>query len=241
MAEPILSLTEIEEIKMPTYIVQQLPVRQIVVKWWNSIDEIMLRYPNFKKHIIERNLKGITKSGHGFIWFYYTPPEEIYKTLTYYPDFDISNYGNVRNNKTSEQVIKTINNDGYEIVEIHNNDSNMLSSKLYPSKNEIICVHLLVAHTFLTNFSYTYLDNKTIVYHKDGNILNNIIDNLTFDRPEHLPVKINQIDMTNNKIIKTFNSIEDVNIPNANIDHILNACKGICNCSNGYAWSFNYD
>lgn len=226
---------------LPTYIIQQSLINQKVVKWWVSIDDIITCNSTFKKHIIQKNLNGNTKSGYGFIWSYYTPPKEIYKTLLYYPDFDVSNYGNVKNNKTSEQVIKKLNNDNYEIVEIYDNVPNILSSKLYPQKNETICVHLLVAHTFLTKFGYTTLDTNSVVYHKDGNKSNNIVDNLTFDRQEYMPYKINQINMTNNKIIRTFNSVTEINIQNINIKHILDACNGICNCSNGYTWSFCYD
>ncbi len=231
--ETSLVLGESEDIERPIYIVQQSVISRKVIKWWSSIDDILLRYSGFKKHIILRNLNNNTKSGYGFIWFYYRPPQKIYKTLTNFQDFDVSNYGDVRNNKTLEKVTKSINNNGYEYVEIY-----QYKTKKNPI-NETVLIHSLVAYTFLTNYSYDLLDNDTTVYHKDDNKTNNIIDNLTFNRPEFLSFKINQIDLETGDVIKSFDKLSE--IPNVNTDHVLDACNGVCNCSGGYGWKFCYD
>ncbi len=227
--ETLIASNETGQIERPLYIVQQSIISRKVIKWWNSIDEILTQHTGFKKLVIDRNLNKITKSGYGFVWFYYKPPTKIFKTLKNFQDFDVSNYGDVKNNKTLEEITKTINSDGYEYVEIYQ----------YNKVNEMVLVHLLVAHTFLTNYGYDLLDNNTTVYHKDGTKTNNIIDNLTFNRPEFLPFKINQIDLLTNKVIKCFDKLSE--IPNVNTDHVLDACNGVCNCSNGYGWAFCYD
>ena len=82
---------------------------------------------------------------------------EEYKPILDYPDYEVSNLGNVRNIKTG-RILKPRNNDGYYRVLLNN-------------KNKRI--HRLVALTFLPN-----PDNKTDVDHIDRNRTNNVVSNL---------------------------------------------------------------
>ena len=233
------------------YILQQTTTNKILLKKWNSLDAIIKAHPTFKPHLIQKNLDNMIKSAYNFCWSYYIPDPEVYKQLKYFPDFDISTYGNIKNNKTSEPVPILVNHSGYQYVVIHQNDSKSFYSKLYPSPNETWQIHLLVADTFLENknfFPYNTNspnspNNTQLVYHKDGDKSNNAASNLTFERPAHLPVKVNQIDLTTCKIIKTFPSIKHavVSISGITENSITNACTGRCNSVKGFAWEFVYD
>jgi hypothetical protein len=95
--------------------------------------------------------------------------KEIWKRLIYqgkdYGDFyEISNYGNIRNSKTHKVRRNNILKTGYYFV------SGSLGSRdiKITFKN-----HKAVAETFIDN-----PNNLPMVNHKDGNKLNNYIDNL---------------------------------------------------------------
>ena len=87
---------------------------------------------------------------------------ENWRTISEYPNYQVSNIGRVMNIKTS-RILKTyINRGGHESV--------ILCKKLDVKTN--IC-HRLVAHEFIDN-----PNNKLYVDHVDRNKLNNDIDNL---------------------------------------------------------------
>lgn len=227
------------------HILQQTITNKITLKKWDSIDAIIDAHPNYKKQIIARNLNGVTKSAYNFSWEYYTPKPEVYKQLNCFPNFDISTHGNIKNNTTQEQVKKFVNNKGFQYVIINQNDPKSILTKLYPSPDEAHFVHLLVADTFLgnTNFCPFNLHNTILVYHKDGNKSNNMSENLTFDRPNYFPTKVDQIDLKTCEVIRTFNAIQTAAkfIPGLTEHDIVNACTGRCNSAKGFAWRFVYD
>ena len=85
---------------------------------------------------------------------------EIWANIKNYPDYQVSNLGNVRSYKNG--MVKVINgwvqNTGYRTVSLN---------------NKKISIHRLVAETFIYK-----PEGKDVVNHKDGNKLNNKIENL---------------------------------------------------------------
>lgn len=78
----------------------------------------------------------------------------------------VSNTGEIKGVKTGKIRKKNINHEGYYFVCVS------LGSR---KEKPLIKVHRAVAETFLEN-----LDNLPVINHKDGNKLNNSVDNLEF-------------------------------------------------------------
>ena len=79
-----------------------------------------------------------------------------------YPNYLVSNKGMVRNNKFKTDKKLTIGDNGYYFVNLYNGD-----------KHQFKTVHRLVANAFIENS-----ENLPCVNHKDGNKLNNTVENL---------------------------------------------------------------
>lgn len=86
---------------------------------------------------------------------------EIWKVLDDYPEYEISNYGNVFSNKRNK-YLKLCPQKGYRIVCLLNNH-----------KQYVKMVHKLVALAFIPN-PHNYLE----INHIDGNKANNNVNNL---------------------------------------------------------------
>ena len=88
--------------------------------------------------------------------------KEIWKTIENFPNYEVSNFGNVRNKKNGRLLKQTIGREGrYLSVYLSNN-----------GKENTQRVHRLVAETFLGKHP------NLIVNHIDGNKTNNRVDNL---------------------------------------------------------------
>ena len=89
---------------------------------------------------------------------------EIWKPIKSAPNYEISNNGSVRNNKTGKLLKVVTNNHGYHLV--------CLSHK---NTKQTGYIHRLVAEAFVP----TDLDTRiSVVNHIDGNKSNNAIENL---------------------------------------------------------------
>ena len=88
--------------------------------------------------------------------------EEIWKIISWAPNYMISNHGNVLNLKTGKRLSGAINNKGY-----YRYDLCVCGKRI--AKN----AHRLVAEAFLPK-----IEGKEIINHKDGNKINNRVDNL---------------------------------------------------------------
>lgn len=87
---------------------------------------------------------------------------EIYKIINNFSNYEISNFGNLRNT-TTKNIIKSSIKSGYLATSLKDDNNERKSMK----------IHRLVALTFIPN-----LENKDTVNHKDHNKLNNRLDNL---------------------------------------------------------------
>lgn len=92
--------------------------------------------------------------------------KENWKTIENYPDYQISNLGNVKSLKFGKEKFlkQMLSNEGYAKVTLSNN-----------SKQKVIQIHQLVAIAFL---NHKPDGCKIVIDHKDNNKLNNSSENL---------------------------------------------------------------
>jgi hypothetical protein len=155
---------------------------------------------------------------------------EIWKQIEDYENYEVSNLGNVRNNKTN-RVLKAYNRGGYYCVG--------LSKK---SKLKTYNVHRLVAQTFIQN-----IDNNPQVNHKDKNSLNNNVNNLEWvtnkensihrsngvTQTTNQNLEIYRIDPITNDILEKYNSIVDAAnwVISQNLTTNFNSVSSSISCS----------
>lgn len=137
---------------------------------------------------------------------------EIWKTVESSPNYEVSNFGSIRNTKTGNMLKIATNNSGYNLV--------CLSNK---NKKQTGYIHRLVAEAFVS----TNLDTRTsVVNHIDGNKSNNTIKNLEWatytDNAMHgrarLKIKAEQA-------TDLLDLLEQMNLDQ--IDEIVKYCKRI--------------
>lgn len=142
---------------------------------------------------------------------------EIYKIIKDYEKYSISNLGNVKN--IHGKILKIrMTREGYNRVALYND---------YGVKNFL--VHRLVAETFLENY-----EKKPQINHKDGDKLNNKVENLEWvTRSENQIHRINILNKgtTGIKLIKDnkiyeFNSLAEcskkLNLGRGNLSRLNN-------------------
>lgn len=149
--------------------------------------------------------------------------------------YEISNNGIVRNINT-KYIYKQFNRNGYYTVNLNSDNIRKHFS-----------IHRLVAQTFIDN-----PNNYEIVNHKDGNKLNNNVENLewcTYKQNTkhaldnnliklHLK-KVNQYSYDGSKLIKTYNSIKEAEketgISNKQISKV---CRNKMPTAHGFVWKY---
>jgi len=108
---------------------------------------------------------------------------EEWHTIQEFPNYDVSNLGNIKN-ITSEKILKPTVKSGYYQVSLVNNEN-----------KQNFKVHRLVALAFIEN-----PENKSDVNHKDKNKLNNNLSNLEWmTRRENNIHRCKGIKITSNK------------------------------------------
>ena len=95
--------------------------------------------------------------------------EEIWEAISDFPNYEVSNFGRVRNKKTGNYLTQKIGRDGHYL-------SVYLCSN---GKENTQTVHRLVAKAFIPN-----PEKKQQVNHIDGNKLNNKVNNLEWCTPK---------------------------------------------------------
>lgn len=173
--------------------------------------------------------------------------EEIWKDIKGYEGYyKISNFGRV---KRMKRITKF--NDGRlykyneKIVNINKGKIGYFVVDLYKNtKRMTFYIHRLVAEAFIPN-----PDNLPQVNHRDGNKLNNDIDNLewvsakqncqhAYDNNLHTNnKKVLQYDLNGN-LIKEWNSIQKAQ-KCLNLNHIWDVCIGKRNKCGNYIWKYS--
>ena len=111
--------------------------------------------------------------------------EEIWKDIKDYPNYQISNLGNVRNIKRGTTIKPIYDSNWYKKVHLFNK-----------GKSKMLFVHRLVAQAFIPN-----PQNKPTVNHIDGNKSNSNVNNLEWaTMKEQL---IHSVYVLNNKSVIT--------------------------------------
>ena len=87
---------------------------------------------------------------------------EIWKTISEYADYEVSNFGRVRNATTGRILKGSLSSSGYLTVSLSKN-----------RKSKTHSIHQLVAREWVSN-----LEEKRCIDHIDGNTVNNHLDNL---------------------------------------------------------------
>lgn len=93
--------------------------------------------------------------------------EETWRSLSNYPNYSVSNLGNIKNIKKNTILKPSIHKSGYLVVQLFK-EGFRKSSRL----------HRRIAEAFLDNF-----DETKFIDHIDRNKLNNCIDNLRMATP----------------------------------------------------------
>ena len=91
--------------------------------------------------------------------------EEIYVQIKSFPNYQVSNFGNVKNTEINKILKQSFDEDGYKQISIYD------ENRKYHTKR----VHRLVIEAFKEN-----VENKPCVDHIDNDRQNNNINNLRF-------------------------------------------------------------
>lgn len=113
--------------------------------------------------------------------------EEIWKSIEGYPNYEVSNLGNVRRVKMLKQYYDE--SKGYNVVCLSKNGN-----------SKVVKVHQLVAKAFIPN-----PDNKSCIDHIDTNRTNNCVDNLrwvTHKENRNNPLTVNHNILAQRKRMK---------------------------------------
>lgn len=158
--------------------------------------------------------------------------KEIWKTITGYEDYQVSNLGRVKSLKRGkEKILKNLDRgNGYFYIE--------LNRKKYS-------VHRLVAEAFLEN-----PENLPQINHKDENKQNNCVSNLEWCSSQYNMTYNNKHIQIGRKLAKKVGCFKDgklIKIYEAAIDterdgfhfsNICRCCRGERNHHHGFQWAY---
>lgn len=164
---------------------------------------------------------------------------EQWKTIAEANNYEVSNLGNIRNITTKKILKGRITKSGYYQVSIKINATNTFCNRY---------IHRLVAIYWIDNDNP---ENKKEVNHKDGNKLNNILENLEWVTSSENQKHRHSIGITKTsnrrvgkftkwgELIKEYSSIiqaaQEEKHPRVSIDNVLQG-KNHTLC--GYVWKY---
>lgn len=249
-----LEWTNLSENSKHSYKLGRLSIGKRVAKY-NINGELLETYCSVEKASLENGYntsyismccRGERPKAYGYLWKYLDISSDTEKEQIKIPEdaviipgfkkYLIDPRSNVYSNRKNVIIIKQCMIGTYKHVAIIDNSN----------KQVTVSVHRLVAITFVPN-----PHNKCFVIHKDGNRLNNNVDNLEwvtvsennkhrFNNPNNNTYKrVQKIDIKTNDIIKEYDNLQeaskDVNVHYSNISR---AANGLAKTSGGYKWKF---
>ena len=162
---------------------------------------------------------------------------EEWKQIRGFPNYMISNLGNVYSKRYGRFLKPALKKSGYLYVSL--SDINKVVKHLR--------VHRLVAEAFIPN-----PDNLPCVNHKDEDKTNNLVKNLEWCTSKYnanygnriakiikkTSIKVRAIDPKNGKEVGSYKSITEASyhVDGANISHISQCCSGKRKTSGGLKW-----
>lgn len=162
---------------------------------------------------------------------------EEWKQIRGFPNYMISNLGNVYSKRSKRLLKLALKKSGYMYVALSNINKTIKHLR----------VHRLVAEAFIPN-----PDNLPVVNHKDEDKTNNQVDNLewcTFKYntnygtrntkiKEKTSLSVRAIDPKNGRVVGYYKSMTEACrlVGNANLAHISQCCSGARKTSGGYKW-----
>lgn len=162
---------------------------------------------------------------------------EVFKKIKFDKKYEISNCGTIINVKTGQKLKTNINKSGYKYVQLSSNGI-----------RRTFRIHRLVAEAFIPNPL-----NLPYINHKDGNKLNNNIENLEWCTPRennlharekgliHDNKKIISINIETGEVLKFKSLSEAGRFFNINTAYIHRALNKTYNKDNYKGQIFKYD
>ena len=214
--------------------INQFTLNNEFIKEWESLQEIE-KVLGYSISSISQCCSGKSKTSNEFIWKNLNCVEKLdeFVEINSIGDEKFSNYkinkkGIImnKNNIILRQYIKS----GYYMIALYNDDG----------KRKEFRVHKIIGYKFIENPK-----KYDIINHIDENKLNNDIKNLEWCNHKQNIIhsqgkKVNQIDINTNKIIKTFDSVNDA-FRELNKNYGANirlVCEGKRKSAFGFKWEF---
>lgn len=223
--------------------INQLDLQGNIIKTFDSAADAG-RWLSLRSNSINAVCRGRYKTCGGFKWEYVNKPiidgiseelAEFWMEIEGYPNYWISTMGSVYNSKTRRLKKKHINS-GYYSVNVCDDKKKQFS----------IRIHRLVAKTFIKN-----PNGKNFVNHKDGNKLNNNVENLEWCSKKENSLHSYKMGLSVSRgkkavkqysldgiFIKQFSSITEAAKNLGSMTGISLCCNGKRNKAHGFKWSY---
>lgn len=233
--------------------IYRISTNNIILERYNSIEHAgnWAYVNNYTKtahngrNSIGNCVNNLTKTAYGFKWEFICNNivdeewkeinfSELCKDKIINKKYYVSNLGRYKNSYGNIMENYKVNDNGYIRVNIN---------------NKTFLLHRLIAYTFLPN-----IKNKNQVNHKDGNKLNNNIENLEFvtnqenqihkyklGLSKHFTKKIKQYDLNGELIIEhisTVSAAKKLNISSSTINSVLNNRR---KTAGGFIWKYSHN
>ena len=163
--------------------------------------------------------------------------EKEWRDVTEYSNYEVNQFGEIRNKKRKQILKPLVNPNGYCYV----------CFNIF-GKRKRFAIHRIVANAFIPN-----PDELKEVNHKDYNKKNNCVQNLEWvsssQNKKHAYLKeenhvsrgkkVNQYSL-DGEFLQSYNSLQEAAVAvGGNFSAISNCCNGKSKSSNGFIWKFS--